>query len=188
MTTTTVRATHTGCLDDEIVALTLQMDELNYREETKKAKYSFDNVPDLELAYSSYLNEIEAHLNFLQDVKLAHSIAHAVDTDAEVIAEITHGDQQAQDDHCVALRMSTNDPELEKPPPYTQEVRNDYIEDEIVRRLATMLTTEDDIYDNHLVEAGPSVPYARRQAVALEKLALEIFEFVMWTRILRALP
>ncbi|KAF9696797.1 hypothetical protein EKO04_005389 [Ascochyta lentis] len=176
MSTIAVRATHPSYLDDEIVALTLQMDEINYREETKKAKYPIDEVPDLELAYSSYLTEIEAHLTFLRDVKLAHSIANAVDTDAVVIAEITHGDQQAQDDHCVAVQMSTDDPELEKPPPYTQQVRNDYIEDEIVRRLATMLTTEDDVYEDPQVEAGPSVPYARRQAVALEKLALEVFE------------
>jgi hypothetical protein len=33
--------------------------------------------------------KIEGHFLFLMDAKLAHSIANAVDTDAQVIAEIT---------------------------------------------------------------------------------------------------
>lgn len=176
MATVAVRTAHSGCLDDEIVALTLQMEEIHFHDGTKKAKYPADKVPDLELAYSINLKEIEAHLAFLNDIKLAHSIANAVDTDAEIIADITHEDQQAQDDHLMAVQMSTNDPDLEPPPPYTQQARTDYIEDEVVRRLATMLTTEDELYKDYQVEAGPSVPYARRQAVALEKLALEVFE------------
>ena len=176
MATVAVRAaTHPDYLDDEIVALTLQLDEINYREETKKAKYSVNDIPDLELAYSSYLNEIEAHLAFLRDVKLAHSIASAVDTDAQAIADIAHENQQAQDDHSMAMQMSSNDPDLEPPPPYTEEARDDYIEDELVRRLAKLLTSEDDLYGDSQDEAGPSVPY-KRQADALDKLAREAFE------------
>lgn len=103
MATVAVSATHPGYLDDEITALTLQLEEINYRDETKKAKYSVNNIPDLEVAYTSYLNEIEAHLNFLRDVKLAHSIANAVDTDAQAIAEAAQENQQAQEDHLMAV-------------------------------------------------------------------------------------
>lgn len=126
-----VRAAHPGYLDDEIVALTLQVEEINYREETKKAKYPVNDIPDLEIAYASYLNEIEAHLSFLRDVKLAHSIANAVDTDAQAIAEVSQENRQAQDDHYMAVQMSAEDPDLEAPPPYTQEARSDFIEDEL---------------------------------------------------------
>jgi uncharacterized metal-binding protein len=176
MAAVTLQPTHPGDLDDEIVALTLQMDELNYRENTQKAKYSANDIPDLELAYTNYLNEIGAHLAFLKDVKLAHSIASAVNTDAQAIAELMHENERAQVDHRMAIQMSTDDPELEAPPPYTQEVRNDYIEDEVVRRLAALLITDDELYEDPQVEAGPSVPYTQRQAVALGKLAREAFE------------
>ena len=61
-----LRASHTGHLYDEIVALTLQLEEINCREKTRKAKYPFNNIPDLEVANSNYLSEIEAHLAFLR--------------------------------------------------------------------------------------------------------------------------
>lgn len=175
MATVAVHVVHPGYLDDEITALTLQLKEMNYREGIKKAKYPVNDVPDLEIAYTSYLNEIEAHLSFLRDVKLAHSIANAVDADAQAIAEAAQENQRAQNDHLMAVQMSTEDPELEAPPPYTQEVRRDFIEDEVVRRLAALLTTDDEIYEPSQSEAGPSIPY-QRQAVALDRLAQEAFE------------
>ncbi|KAF3032168.1 hypothetical protein E8E12_002561 [Didymella heteroderae] len=177
MATVAAQAAHPGYLDDEITALTLQLEEFNYREETKKAKYPVNDIPDLEVAYASYLNEIEAHLSFLRDVKLAHSIANAVDTDAQAIAEATQENQQAQDDHSMAVQMSAEDPELEAPPPYTQEGRTDFIEDEVVRRLAALLTSDDDIYGPPQSDAGPSISY-QRQAVALDKLAQEAHQCV----------
>ena len=139
-----LRASHTGHLDDEIVALTPQLEEINCHEKTRKAKYPFNNIPDLEVANSNYLSEIEAHLAFLKDVKLAHSIANAVNTDTQAIADITLQNQQEHDDHQMAVHMSSSDHDMEAPPPYTQEVRNNFNEDEIVRRLAKMLTTDDD--------------------------------------------
>jgi hypothetical protein len=177
MATIAVSATHPGYLDDEITALTLQLEEINYRDETKKAKYSVNNIPDLEVAYTSYLNEIEAYLGFLRDVKFAHSIANAVDTDAQAMAEAAQENQQAQEDHLMAVQMSAEDPDLEAPPPYTQEVRRNFIEDEVVRRLAALLTSDDELYALPQPEAGPSVPY-QRQAVALNKLAQEAFQCV----------
>ncbi|KAJ4398133.1 hypothetical protein N0V91_010421 [Didymella pomorum] len=154
-----------------------ELEEIHYREETNKAKYPVNDVPDLEVAYTIYLNDIEAHLSFLRDVKLAYSIANAVDTDAQAIAEATQENQRAQEDRVMAVRMSAEDPDLEAPPPYTQEIRHDFIEDEVVRRLVALLTSDDDIYDPPESEAGPSVPY-QRQAVALDKLAQEAHQCV----------
>ena len=159
-------------LEDEIAALSLQLDELNYYEETKKAKYSSANIPDLEVAYANYLGEIEAHLAFLKDIKLVYSFASAVDTDAEAIAEIAQGEAHAQEDHRIAVQMSSEDPELEAPP-YTEVARTDYIEDEIMQRLATLLSSSDDLYEDPQEEHGPSVKYAKRQAKAFETLASE---------------
>jgi hypothetical protein len=173
MSAVAVQPIRSDYLDDEITALTLQLDELNYYEETKKAKYSPANVPDLEIAYHSYLSEIEAHLAFLKDIKLAHSFASAIDTDAEAIAEITQSEAHAQEDRRVAVQMSNDDPELEAPPPYTEVARTNYIEDEVVQRLAALLSSSDDLYEDPHEEPGPSVQYAQRQAKALETLASE---------------
>lgn len=170
--------THPGYIDDEIAALTLQLDEINYREETQKAKYSSDDVPDLEIAYANYLSEIAAHLAFLKDMKLAHSFANAIDTDGPAIANIAQGETQAQEDRRLALRMSSDDPELEAPPPYTEEVREEFIEDEVMRRLNSIHISNDDLYADPEVKAGPSVPYAQRQADALAILGRQAFECI----------
>jgi hypothetical protein len=173
MSVVPVQPTRSEHLDDEIAALTLQLDELNYYEETKKAKYSSAKVPDLEIAYATYLVEIEAHLAFLKDIKLAHSFASAIDTDAEAIAEIAQSEVHAQEDRRIAVQMSSDDPELEAPPPYTEVARTDYIEDEIAQRLAALFSSSDDLYEGSREEPGPSVQYAERQAKALETLASE---------------
>ncbi|KAI0611949.1 FAD/NAD(P)-binding domain-containing protein [Pyrenophora tritici-repentis] len=172
------QASHPCHLDDEIVALSLQLEEINYREETKKAKYTPDNVPDLEVAYASYLTEIETHLAFLKDVKLAHSIANAVDADAEVIAELAQVETQAQEDRRVAVQMSSDDPDLEAPPPYAEVVRDDSIENEVVRRMTALLSSEHDAHDDLENEAGLSVSYTQRQADAMGKLARNQFECI----------
>lgn len=174
--TISIQTSHPSFLDDEITALTLQIEEINYRYETRKGKYSVDDIPDLEVAYANYFSEIEKHLMFLNDVKLAHSIAQAVDSDAPVIEELTQEEAQAQEDRRLAVQMSSNDPELEAPPPYTEEIRNEFVEDEVVLRLAALLSTNDTLHDGSEIEAGPSAPYARRQADALGKLSREEFE------------
>ncbi|KAF1848192.1 uncharacterized protein K460DRAFT_427193 [Cucurbitaria berberidis CBS 394.84] len=170
------QVSHLDHLDDQIVALALQLEEINFREETNKAKYPVDEVPDLEVAYANYLAEIEVHLAFLKDVKFAHSIANAVDADAQAIADITQTEAQAHEDRRVAVQMSSDDPELEAPPAYTEEVRNEFLEGEVVRRFAALLTSDDDLYESPESVAGPSVPYAQRQADALGILARPTFE------------
>jgi hypothetical protein len=176
MSAIAVQPTGPDFLDDQIAALTLQLDELNYYEETKKAKYSSANIPDMEIAYRSYLNEIEAHLAFLKDIKLAHSFASAVDTDGDAIAEITQSEAHAQEDRRVAVQMSNDDPELEAPPPYTEVDRTDYTEDEVLQRLTALLSSSDDLYEDPREESGPSVQYAQRQAKVLETMASEKLE------------
>jgi len=170
------QAYHPSHLDDEIAALTLQLEEISYREEMKKGKYTLDNIPDLEVAYSEYLVEIEAHLAFLKDVKLAHSIGSAIDADTKTIVEIAQVESQAQEDRRVAVQMSSDDPDLEAPPPYTEVVCNCSIEDEFTRRMDTLLSLRRDPHDGLEDEASPSVSYAQRQADVMGKLARNQFE------------
>ncbi|KAF2796595.1 hypothetical protein K505DRAFT_400921 [Melanomma pulvis-pyrius CBS 109.77] len=174
--TISIQTSHPSFLDDEITALSLQIEEINYRDETRKGKYPVHDIPDLEVAYTNYLSEIEKHLTFLNDVKLAHSIAQAIDSDAPVIKELMQGESQAQEDRRLAVQMSNNDPELEAPPPYTEEIRNEFVEDEVVLRLAALVSTDETLYHDSEIESGPSAPYTRRQAGVLGKLSREEFE------------
>ena len=150
-----IQPAHPANLDDEITALALQLEEINYNDEKQKGKYPADNPPDIELAFSTFQAEILAHIGFLSDLKLARSIAHAVDTDGQVIADITRGEAQAQQDRRLAFQISGDDPQLEAPSPYT----------EVDFNISTNISTQED-------NIGPSMTYAERQGEALEKISL----------------
>ncbi|KAF2012079.1 hypothetical protein BU24DRAFT_425917 [Aaosphaeria arxii CBS 175.79] len=80
------------------------------------------------------------------------------------------------EDRGVALRMSKDDPDLEAPPPYTEDIRNEYLEDEVLRRLKLLLLSDETSYDDNESEIGPSAPYTQRQAEALGKVSHQNFE------------
>ena len=112
----------------------------------------------------------------LVDARLAHSIASAVDLDGEAITALSQLEAQASDDRQVAVQMSHNEPDFEAPPPYLEIAQEDHIEVELARRLNGLFSSKegfDDDHDDHddLKGAGPSEPYARRQASALGILA-----------------
>ncbi|KAJ6197792.1 hypothetical protein J3E72DRAFT_219130 [Bipolaris maydis] len=165
-------------LDDCITALTLQLEEITYHNETSnKGKYPADKVPDHNVACASYLSEIRDHLQLLEDTKFAHSIANAVYTDAELITQMAQQEAQAQDDRIYARQISTDHPlEYEAPPPYTEKLRQDFIDDEITSRLAAMLTADDSLHEDTTSEADPSVSSTQCQAKALGHLSREQFE------------
>ncbi|KAF2005942.1 hypothetical protein P154DRAFT_551246 [Amniculicola lignicola CBS 123094] len=93
-----MQAPHAGLLDDEITALALQLEEIGLFEENDKGKYRTDSPPDNKLACDDFETEIQDHLNFLRDLRLARSIADAVDSDAQAIADLASGEEQANDD------------------------------------------------------------------------------------------
>ena len=177
--------THAGHLDDEIAAWTVQLEEIKEREDTKKAKYTLNSIPDLEISYSILLSEISDHLQVLKDARLAHSLASAVDLDGKAIAELSQLEAQAGEDRQVAVQMSHDDPDLEAPPPYTENTREYYIEDELASRLNSLLTSNEGFDHDGLDVAGPSEPYARRQADALGRLARIAFQCTACTETFR---
>ena len=92
--------------DDEIAALALQLEEINCRDENSKGKNRADESPDIDLTVSAYQSDVQAHIQFLHDLKLAHGIACAVDTDGQAIPEATRGESQAQRDRQLALPVN----------------------------------------------------------------------------------
>lgn len=109
--------------DDEIVALTIQLEQLKTECAHDNGKYTEGQPPDTMRALLEQQMELASCLQTLNDLKLAHSIAHAVDTDALVIADLLSIETQANEDRRTALQLSTDDPELESPaapPPYEE--------------------------------------------------------------------
>ena len=121
----------------------------------------------------------------MKDAKLAHSIADEVEADAQAIAELSKAESQAEENRQVAIRTSHDDPDLEAPPPCTEHSRHQApIEGELISRLATLLSSStNEEFDESTVTAvaGPSKPYARRQADALYKLVGEHFQCIACT-------
>lgn len=82
-------------------------------------------MPDSTRAMQDFQIEVAKCLQTLADMKLAHSIAHAVATDGPVIANLIGIEVQAEQDRKVALQTSIDDPELESPadpPPKYEDV------------------------------------------------------------------
>ena len=120
-------------------------------------------------------------MQLLNDFKLAHSIAIAVDSDAQAIAELWQAETQAEEDRQVAVRMGDGDLDLETPSPCTEEAHKSFMEEEAVRCSADLLSSNEAFDYNVTAVAGPSQPYAHRQADALGKLARETFQCIPCT-------
>lgn len=165
-------STHQNDWDDEITALALQLEELDGQGERQKGKYREDRPPDTQQAMAVFHAEIQSHINFLEDQKLARSIAHAIDTDEQAIASILSGETQAQQDRRLALESSGEDPGPEAPPPYTQLDPNDVRQVEFLLQRNTV--SEDDGPlgpDEQADDTGPSTSYTERQGAALGRFS-----------------
>ncbi|KAL2835275.1 hypothetical protein BDW59DRAFT_168514 [Aspergillus cavernicola] len=103
-------------LDAEIEALTQQLEEINNYRENSKGKCRADDLPDNEIVVSAFLDEVTMSLGAFGDMKLARSIADAVDSDAQAITTIAQEEIQVQDDRRLSIQTSLDDPQLEDPP------------------------------------------------------------------------
>lgn len=141
-------------LDDDIFALAQQLKELSVANDRDKGKYPEGQLPGSIRAVHEYQDEVAACLQRLTDLKLAHSIAHAVATDGPVIAHFMDVEIQAEQDRRAALQTSVDDPELESPaapPPY----------EDIADSFETLMLTQknyvkDPQWDNYDSDGGAS--------------------------------
>ena len=106
------RSFQTVSLDDEIEALTLQLQEFDYYADSHKGKYVADSPPDPEVALSVLRSEVTAQIDLLRDIRLAHSVADAVSSDGSLIVDMMRKDSQIQQDRCVALRLSNSNKDV----------------------------------------------------------------------------
>lgn len=104
------QAGHPNQFEDEMLAMQLQLEEINNQQD-HKGKVRADRVPDLQLAFIAFQAEVRRHIQFLNDVKLANSIAFAVDRDGRVIAELAQEEAREEQDRRLAMEMSGEDPD-----------------------------------------------------------------------------
>jgi hypothetical protein len=162
-------------MDDEIAALTLQLEEIGIYSQASKGKHAVDHPPDIEVAYASFQAELQAYRGFRADQDLARSIGAAVYADGPVIADLTSQEVQSHEDRLFALRTSNSDPECENPGPAASNALSRFVDDWMAaatesQYAGSVVDFFDDDNETEL-EAGPSRTSAERQADALEKLS-----------------
>jgi hypothetical protein len=162
-------------MEDEIAALTLQLEEIGIYSQAGKGKYAVDHPPDIEVAYASFQAELQTYRDFRADQDFARSIGAAVYADGPVIADLTAQEVQSHEDRLFALRTSSSDPECEKPSPSGSNSVSRLVDDWMAaatesQYAGSVVDFSDDDNETEL-EAGPSRTYAERQADALEKLS-----------------
>ncbi|RAR06430.1 ariadne RING finger [Stemphylium lycopersici] len=184
MSTLSQPASHPSCLDDELTALMLQLEELGVYSNTGKGKHPVGRPPNIEIVYDQFQAELRDYKTFLDDQKLAQSIGAAVHTDGAIIEDVLSQNVQAHEDHRFALELSNNDPEIETPPPFCDALHAD-IQDwsSVPHGIAAASITE---FSDDEIKAGPSMTYADRQADVLNKLSMQFQCYACTDRFPRA--
>ena len=157
-------------LDDESFALNLQLEEIATQRQLQAGKWTADHPPDIVLAFDNYRAELKRALSSIEDLKLAHSIAKAVDSDAVAIEEIRVEEIQTIRDRDFAL--SSNEDENLPSQDVSDSPGISQLEAESVKWDNVLQATE---ASNLSIEscstvAGPSTHYAHRQRAVLEHL------------------
>jgi len=171
---------HPAPVDDELAALTLQLEELGLVSDSSKGKHPIDQPPDFEVAFTSFQAELEEYKTFLSDQKLAQSIGAAVHADGNLIGDLTAQEIQSHADHRFVLQLSNDDPDIEAPPRSVGAQPDANIEDWMSTVTGTMAARSIVGSSDDETEAGPSMTYADRQADTLKKLSM-MFQCVACT-------
>ena len=156
--------------DDESFALQLQLEENEAQRELQSGKWTEDRPPDFALAFDDFHAELTKAISLVQDLKLAHSIAKAVDSDAVAIEELRVKETQSCQDRDFALSLNEDDnlPSQDVTNlPETPRLGTEPVDWQHVLRAteASTLSIESDS-----TVAGPSAHYAHRQRAVLEQL------------------
>ncbi|KAF2866427.1 hypothetical protein BDV95DRAFT_631857 [Massariosphaeria phaeospora] len=160
-------------MDDELVALTLQLEEISLHSKSSKGKSPVNQPSDGDLAVSSYQDELKGYKAFTEDRKLAQSIASAVYTDGPIIADVAAQDLRSHEDRRAALQLSHEDPEMEDLPPSVSDELGANVQEWMATISETLAMTSVKDFSDEETEAGPSRTYAERQVDRMKKYATE---------------
>ena len=157
-------------LDDQSFALQLQREEIEAQRELQTGKWNEDTPPDYALAFDAFEAELKKAIVLVEDLKLAHSVAKAVDTDAVAIEASKVEETQSFQDRDFALSLNEVGNQL------SQDVSDlpgmSHLGAESVDWDYVLRATESSTFSiqSCSTDAGPSAQYAYRQRAVLEKI------------------
>lgn len=157
-------------LDDQSFALELQREEIEAQRELQSGKWTKDSPPDFALALDDFEAELRKATVLVEDLKFAHSIAKAVDSDAVAIEESRIEEIQSVQDRDFALSLD------EDANPSSQDVTDlpgmSHLGAESAEWDYVLRATEASTFsiESCSTVAGPSAHYAHRQRAVLEQL------------------
>ncbi|EME79959.1 uncharacterized protein MYCFIDRAFT_56529 [Pseudocercospora fijiensis CIRAD86] len=166
---------HATIVDDETIALARQLEEIGLFMQGSKGKHPIGCPPDLEVAFKSFQDELNSYKCFLEDQRLAQSIAAAVHDDSAIIAEMTAKELQCHRDRRMAFELVEGSDEYQVP--VHSELAESYhhhAEDDILSTIAETVTANSVIdFSDDEDESGPSMTFAERQAEVLKRMATQ---------------
>lgn len=155
---------------DEAFALQVQREEIEAQRARQTGKWAEGSYPDTWLAFDAFEAEIEKATTLLEDIRLAHSIAQAVDSDAVAIDEARAEERQSSQDRDMALTLNDDEgsqtQELTERTPSSASLVSSWIDWAFVPRAIDANSSA----PSDTTVAGPSAPYAVRQRNAFEQL------------------
>lgn len=161
---------HLLSFDEEIAALSIQLEEYDLFAKQDKGKYRLDQPPDFTVALRIALEELQVYKCYLEDHRLAQSICSAVHEDEAIIAALISDDLHAHEDRQLALQLSAeSDPGAGSHP-----AESDFSPvSEWTSRIAETIAANTSIatLQHDEDQAGPSMTFAERQGNLLAKLA-----------------
>lgn len=156
--------------EDESLALRLQLEENEAQRELQSGKWIEGHPPDSVIAFEDFHAELRRIEYLVEDLKFAHSIARAVDSDAVAIEVSRVEELQSIQDRNFARSLNEGE---DLPSQDLTDLPEEFgIETESVDWQDVLRTTEAStlsILSDDTV-AGPSTTYALRQRAVLEQL------------------
>ncbi|TVY38004.1 ATP-dependent RNA helicase DEAH12-like protein [Lachnellula subtilissima] len=162
--------------DDQSFALQLQLQEIESQRELQSGKWKEDSPPDFALAFDDFEAELKKAIVLVEDLKFAHSIASAVDSDAVAIEESRVEEIQSVQDRDFALSLNEDDnlPSQDIANfPGKSRLGEESIEWDYVLRATEASTFS---IESSSTVAGPSTRYTQLQRNVLEHLPQLIVE------------
>ncbi|KAJ5051030.1 uncharacterized protein L3040_002895 [Drepanopeziza brunnea f. sp. 'multigermtubi'] len=159
-------------LEHEGFALQLQLEEIEAQRELQSGKWTEDNPPDFSVAFDNFEAELKKALLIVEDLKFAHSIARAVDSDEVAIEESRAEETQSIQDRDFA-RSLNEDGNLPSQDTMTKLPEMSRLRAESVDWDHVLRATEASTLSNRSsgsTVAGPSTDYTLRQKAFLEHL------------------
>ena len=157
-------------LGDQSFALQLQLEEIEAQRELQSGKWTEDSAPDFALAFDDFKAELEKAIVLVEDLKFAHSIAKAVDSDAVAIEESRVEETQSVQDRDFALSLNEDEnlpSQNVTDSPGMSRLRAESVEWDYILRATESSTFS---IESCSTVAGPSAHYAHRQSAVLEQL------------------